>query len=134
MKKRDKYKLINYAIDEYSKKFNYRYERMNISCRSVLKLLDKYKHSTMCEWSYCCYGLYSNCWQEPYFKGNWGMTQKRVDEIIYETVHKLANECRRDSRMACYTDEIGIHMVIVARDLPKYREDYLITFSNKENW
>lgn len=132
MKKKDKYKIINYAINEYGEKFNCVYKRANISPKQVKELLKKYKHSIMCEWSYCCYGLYQNCWQEPFFEGNWGMTQKRVDEIIYNTVHKLFKHCKRDNRVGLFVEDDAVHMVIVARDLPRYRGDYLITFTNKE--
>ena len=132
MKKKDKYKLINYAINEYSDIFKRNYERVNISQKQVKELLKKYKHSAMCEWCYCCYGLYQNCWQEPYFEGNWSMTQKRVDEIIYETVCELLKHCRRDNRVGLYVEDDAVHMVIVARDLPRHCADYLFTFTNKE--
>jgi hypothetical protein len=132
MKKKDKYKLINCAINEYGNIFKHDYERTNISHKYLKELLKKYRHSGMAEWSYCCYGLYQNCWQEPYFEGNWGMTQKRVDEIIYNTVHGLLKRCKRDNRVGLYVEDDAIHMVIVARDLPKYAADYLITFTNKE--
>ena len=58
MKKKDKYKIINYAIKEYSDKFKRDYARANISQKQVKELLKMYKHSGMAEWSYCCYGLY----------------------------------------------------------------------------
>lgn len=131
MKKKKKYQLIKYAIDEYGKEFNYNYKRMDVFHKQVKELLSKYKHSSMCEWSYCCDGLYHNCWQEPFFRGNWGLTQKQVDEIIYETVRRLAKKCRRDSRIACYSDENSVHIVMIARDLPEYRADYLFTFTNE---
>lgn len=44
----------------------------------------------MCEWSYCCYGLYNNCWQEPIEEGFWGLTQKEVDDIIKHTIDSTA--------------------------------------------
>ena len=132
MKKKDKYKLINYAINEYGDNFQHDYKRTNISQKRVKELLKKYKHSIMCEWSYCCYGLYQNCWQDPFYKGNWGMSQKRIDDIIYNTVSELSKHCRRDNRIGYCIKDDEVHMVIVARDLPKHKADYLFTFTNKE--
>ena len=129
MKKKDKYKIINYAINEYSNIFNHSYKRTNISQNYVKELLKKYKHSIMCEWSYCCYGLYQNCWQDPFEEGIWGMTQKRIDEIIYDTVCELLKHCKRDNRIGLCVENNAVHMVIIARDLPDFKSDYLFTFT-----
>lgn len=32
-----------------------------------------------------------NNWQEPYFEGNWGMSQKYVDRFGKETLKKIRN-------------------------------------------
>ena len=129
MKRKDKQKLINYAVNEYSKIFGRDYKPTYINKKRVKQLLKEYIHSSMCEWSYCCYGLYQNCWQEPFFKGNWGMTQKRVNDIILDVLdEKLMKKCRTDGRMFSYEEDGVIHVLIIARDLTK--DDYLITFSN----
>ena len=96
----------------------------------INKLLKQYKHSCMAEWSYCCYGLYQNCWQEPYFEGNWDMSQERVDDVIRYVIDKTAKICRKDSRILYCKDNNEINIVIVARDVCK--NDYLITFTNEE--
>lgn len=134
MKKKDKYKIIRHAVNEYSEIFNCEYKRTNMSKKKVKKLLEQYKHSSMCEWSYCCYGLYQNCWQEPYFEGNWGMTQKQVNETIFETFSELAKNCKRDSRIACCEEDGVINIVIIARDISEFRADFLIVFTNSEDW
>ena len=95
MKKKDKYKIINYAIKEYSDKFKRDYARANISQKQVKELLKMYKHSGMAEWSYCCYGLYQNCWQEPFEEGVWGITQSvwmRLFIILYTNFKSIAKE------------------------------------------
>ena len=132
MKKKDKYKIINYAINEYSNIFKREYKRINISRKQVKDLLKKYKHSGMAEWSYCCYGLYQNCWQDPFEEGIWNLTQKRVDEIIYDTVCELSKHYKRDNRVGLYIEDNAVHMVIIARDLPIFKRDYLITFTNEQ--
>lgn len=132
MKKKDKYKLINYAIANYNKELNSKYTRKRISANKLLRLLDNYKHSSVCEWNYCCYGMYRNCWQEPIYAGNWGWTQESVNYCIRMILNDLRKPIKRDERVAMYEDEIGVHVVIVARDLPQ-KTDYLFTFTNKED-
>ena len=132
MKKKDKYKIINHSIKEYSDIFKREYKRINVSRKQVKDLLKKYKHSGMAEWSYCCYGLYQNCWQDPFEEGIWNLTQKRVDELIYDTVCMLSKQYKRDNRVALYIEDNAVHMVIVARDLPNFKRDYLITFTNEQ--
>ena len=130
MKKKDKYKIFNYAKEQYSKDFNRNYAFKHLSKKELYKLLEKNKHSSMCEWDYCCCGLYCNCWQEPYEEGNWNMTQENVNDFIRHTIDKTAKICRKDSRMLyCETNE-EVNIVIIARDI--FQMDYLITFTNEE--
>ena len=130
MKKKDKYKLFQYAKEQYSKDFKCNYEFKYLSKKALLKLLKEHNDSSMCEWDYCCYGLYQNCWQEPYFEGNWGMSQEKVNEIIKETIKKTAKICKRDNRILyCEVDDV-INIVIIARDVMYC--DFLIAFDNKK--
>ena len=131
MKRKDKQKIINYAVNDYNKKFNFNYKPTYKSKKYIKSLLKEYTHSSMCEWSYCCYGLYKNCWQEPFFEGNWGMTQKTVDNIILSVLTSdLLKKCRTENRMFYYEENDKIHILIVARDL--HSDDYLLTFSKTE--
>ena len=132
MKKKDKYELISLAIKDYSERFNENYQRVNLSQKQLMTLLRQNKHSTMCEWDYCCYGLYRNCWQDLYADGVWDLSQEQVDKIIASIIKDSAKACRRDSRIAMCKDENSIGVVIVLRDLPEHRCDYLITFTNEE--
>ena len=122
MKKKDRYKLLNHAKKDYSEKFNRNYEFKKLSKKALYELLKQYKHSSMCEWSYCCYGLYHNCWQD---------TQKEIDDIIKSTIDLTARICRKDSRILYCENEYGIHVVIIARDVQTM--DYLICFTNRED-
>ena len=131
MKKKEKYKIINYAVNYYREIFKRDYQFKHISLKQVKELLHTYKYSEMCEWSYCCYGLYKNCWQELYYEGNWGMTQKEVDEIIYDTFKDLSKQCRRDNRIVCCEHDGDIYVIIIARDL-WFKADYLFCFTNNE--
>lgn len=128
MKTKERYKLLNYAKEDYSNIFGHKYEFKKLSKKALYKLLRENKHSCMCEWSYCCYGLYQNCWQEPIEEGIWGMTQKDVDKDIKSVIDDTAKICKRDSRILYYENKFGIHVIIIARDVMS--EDYLITFRN----
>lgn len=130
MKTKERYKLLNYAKKNYSEIFNCDYQFKELSKRALHKLLENNKHSVMCEWWYCCYGLYNNCWQEPIEEGCWHNTQKEVDDAIKEAINSTAKICRRDSRILYSEDEHDIHVIIVARDVCKC--DYLICFTNQE--
>lgn len=130
MKKQDRYKLFNYVKKDYSEIFGKNYEFKKLSKRALYKLLQQNKHSSMCEWDYCCFGLYQNCWVEPVEAGCWQNTQKEVDDIIKYTIDSTAKICRKDSRILYCQDEHGIHVIIIARDVCK--TDYLITFTNEE--
>lgn len=128
MKLKDRYKIINHAKRYYSETFNQNYEFKKLSKKALYKLLEENKHSTVTEHCYCCYGLYQSCWCEPFFEGNWGMTQERVDEVIKYIIDKTAKICRRDSRILYCEDEQEVHVIIIARDVMS--EDYLIRFTN----
>ena len=130
MKIQERYKLLNHAKKNYSEIFNCDYQFKKLSKRALYKLLEDNKHSAMCEWWYCCNGLYHNCWQEPIEEGCWDATQKAVDDAIKETITFTAKICRKDSRILYCEDEYGIHIIIVARDV--FKCDYLIFFTNKE--
>lgn len=60
-----------------------------MSKNTLLKLLKEHDYNSMCEWSYCCYGMYQNCWQDPYEEGVDGFTQRRVNDIIKDIIKKL---------------------------------------------
>lgn len=130
MKKKDRYKLLLYAKDQYSKDFNRDYEFKHLSKNTLHKLLKQHKHSCMTAWSYCCCGLYQNCWQEPYFAGNLDIFQERVDNEIRYVIDKTAKICRKDSRILYCESRQEVNVVIVARDI--LENDYLITFTNEE--
>jgi hypothetical protein len=129
MKKKDRYKLISYAIDEYNTKFNSNCKRTNISVNQVKDLLKKYKHSTMVEWYYCCYGLYHNCWQELVAEGNWDMSQESVNDMILFSFEHDKKTINKDRRVAIEHTSDGVNMYIIMRDKGS-RCDSLITFRN----
>lgn len=131
MKKQERYKLLNSAREDYSERFDCDYVFKKLSKRDLYKLLQQNKHSSMCEWFYCCQGLYENCWQELIQVGIWGVTQEDVDYDIKYAIDVTAKACRKDNRILYREDEYGIHVVIIARDVTFNQCDYLITFRNK---
>jgi hypothetical protein len=130
MKKKDRYKLITHAINDYKNIFNINYERKTLSEKDFQELLSKNRHSSMCEWCYCCRGLYNCCWQELWEEGNWDLTQKEVDKVISSVFFDLKKDIKKDKRMAVYATEKGVYVIIIARDLPPFEADYIIYFTN----
>ena len=131
MKKKERYKILNYAKKQYSGEFHRDYQFQHLSKNELLKLLKEHDYSDMCEWSYCCYGMYQNCWQDPYEEGIDGFTQERVNDIIADIIKETAKICRKDKRILCCEHDNGaIDVIIVARDIMYC--DYLITFKNRE--
>ena len=130
MKRQERYKILNYAKDQYSKMFDVDYQFKRFSRKKLHNLLKQHRNSCMCEWDYCCYGLYRNCWQEPYEKGNWGMTQKKVDAKIAGAIDKYAKYYRKDSRILYCDLRSSIDIILVMRDICK--SDFLITFMDEK--
>lgn len=129
MKRKERYKLLNYAKNQYSKTFDIDYQFKTLSKKDLHKLLNQYKHSGMCEWWYCCYGLYENCWQDPYEEGIWDMTQKQVDKSISNIIDEYAKYYRKDNRILYYEEDNVVRVVLIMRDICKC--DFLISFMNK---
>lgn len=132
MKKKERYKLLNYAKNQYNEAFDLDFRFKYLSKKELYKLLETHKHSSMCELDYCCYGLYKNCWQELIGDGIWDLTQERADKIIKDTIDETAKACRKDSRILHCKLDNRIDVIIVMRDICK--RDYLITFTNEEGW
>ena len=131
MKSRERYKLLNYAKKEYSEIFGRNYQFKKLSRRALYTLLENHKCSAMCEWWYCCRGLYDTCWQEPIEEGIWDATRKDVDDAIKHVIDSTARICKKDSRVLYCEDKYGIQVVIIARDILQC--DYLITFTDQES-
>ena len=130
MKRQERYKILNYAKDQYSKTFDVDYQFKRFSRKKLYSLLKQHCNSCMCEWDYCCYGLYRNCWQELYEKGNWGMTQKLVDAKMAGAIDKYAKYYRKDSRILYCDLGSSIDIILVMRDICK--SDFLITFMDEK--
>lgn len=129
MKKQDRLKLLAYAKGQYIEFFGLDYKFKRLSKKDLYNLLKQNKHSSMYEWSYCCYGLCENCWEEIYEEGNWMLSQNEIDKIIKSTIDSTAKICRRDSRILYCEKDNCIYVVIIARDVVK--ADYLICFTNE---
>ena len=130
MKRKDKMTLFNYAKKQYRKAFDLELEFKYMSKRELYNLIKQHSHSIMCEWFYCCNGLYENCWQELYAEGVWHMSQAKVNEAIKSVIDLLATACRRDKRILYCELDNRVDVIIIARDIVK--ADYLITFTNEE--
>lgn len=129
MKKKERYKILNYAKKQYSEEFKIDYQFKRISKSTLLFLLEEYYNaSEMCEWSYCCYGMYTCCWQDLTADGVWNMTQEDVNKSIAATIKNCMKYCKKDNRILYAEREDCVEIVLVMRDI--MAADYLITFKN----
>lgn len=131
MKRKDRYKLLSFVRKQYSDLFEEDYQYVRLSTKELLELLESYDHSSMYEFSYCCYGLYQNCWQDPIEEGVWGLSQAKVNEAIKNTIIETRKMRRKDSRVLYCKSEKYVDVIIVARDIEKM--DYLIRFINEKD-
>lgn len=70
-------------------------------------------------------------WQEPYFKGNWGMTQKYVDDLGKYTLKKIRNFPKSiKNRLFVTQKDDQIRIYFYGRDLLKV--DYWFIFMKKK--
>lgn len=132
MKRKERYKVLNYAKKQYGEEFALDLQFKHLSKRELYALLKKYTHSFMFERSYCCRGLYQCCWQECIGEGNWGLTQEDVNEDIKRVIDETVKACRKDSRILYRKSLNGreIDAIIVMRDVCAM--DWLITFTSVE--
>lgn len=131
MKIKDKQKIIGFAINQYNERLKGHYQRTPLSKKRLLDLVEKYKHPGAAVWCYCCNGLYEDCWEDLFAEGIWGQSQEDVNDLIKWWIQELSKSCKRDNRTAWYEDEYGVHVVIVARDLPKWKKDFLFLFTDE---
>lgn len=131
MKKRDRYKIITYAVNQYRDNFEEDYIPVKLSKKTVRELLKEYNFCAMDEWYFCCYGWKTNCWVEPIEVGNWDMTAEYVTECIVDVVNSCRRVCRRDPRAYIYRRGEMITLCIIMRDRD-FKCDYLITFYNDD--
>ena len=135
MKIKDRYHVINQAIKQYNETFQWvDFKLRKFSKKELFNLLESHTCSSGCMWFYCCDGIWQNCWQDPFFEGNWGCSQKDVDDTIRGIIEDTAKACKKDNRIGWCENEDGVHIVIIARDLLKEKADYFITFTDKQLW
>lgn len=132
MKNQNDVDIITYAKNQYNEIFDMSYECDFKTKEDIVKLLEEYPHSYMCEWHYCCYRLYQNCWQDLTEEGIWGLTQEEVNACILNVfTSELLKKCKNENRMFSCRHNNDVCVLIVTRDLEN-KSDYLICFSKEE--
>lgn len=120
-------------FDKYSEYYDYLNGRIEnkadfdyISCRNayfqVQKIYEEYEKER----------LYHGNWIEPFFKGNWGISQKDVDNIARNTLLGFKKESF-SKKDRCYIGFCGdeIRIYLYGRDL--LGVDYWFIFKRSEN-
>lgn len=130
MKIKEKYKMFNHARREYSRIFDKDYDFTQMSYSELLGLLKSSKQVDYTEYWYCCHGLYSNCWQDPFSEGVWGLTQAGVNALLAEVLKETRKYLKNKYRVLyCKSDDLT-HVILITRDVQLC--DYIITFTNNE--
>ena len=133
MKKKERLQIIHKAIDGYNDNlFGYRiYKPCKLTNRLFDDLLNEFPRVSMVVDSYCCYGLWNCCWQDPVEEGVWGMSQDNVTKSIRATIQGCKKDIIKDGRLFLgYNDEGGPSFIIIMRD--KCQMDYRIYFDKKD--
>lgn len=128
MKKKLAQALVSYFIDEYNKKMERKYKLASISKEQFLQLMSKAESVTICYQNYCCYGMYNMCWFDEYASGIWYMTEDEVREMAISVFEGRIDELDTDRRIVACEDEYGTHILLIGRDVKKYKMDTFIDF------
>ena len=131
MKIKEKYRLFNHARREYSKKFSQNYEFTQMSYKELVNLLQSNRHTSYCEYWYCCHGLYHNCWIDPFSEGIWEFSQEDVNILLKGVLKTARKYLKNKYRLLCCNDSDGTHVILIMRDV--HRCDYIITFTTNTN-
>lgn len=129
MKKKDKYKIINYAVNDFNETFGTNVTRHKYSKKYIDELFKKYKYWSMVEASYCCYGWKNDCWQDIVQEGVWNFTIDSARKYIKDTIidkRKLLLKC---NRLYIEEKEGLIDILITLRDT-EHKQDLRIYASN----
>lgn len=126
MKKKLRQALVSYFVNDYNTQLELRYKLMDISIERFQQMMVEAERVSICYYNYCCRGMYHCCWFDEYTHQIWGLTEDRVRELVLSVFKEHAEEFNRNERIACCEDEYGIHIVMVARDVKKYKMDILI--------
>lgn len=78
----------------------------------LLKLLKEHDYNSMCEWSYCCYGMYTCCWQELTADGVWEMTQENVNKSIAATIKDCMKYCKKIAEFYMQNRKIALKLCL----------------------
>lgn len=111
--------LVNQIKKNYSKCFNHKYRFKEISEKTLYNLANKSKNFTICQWWYCCYGLYKSCWQD--------LIEKDKFKFIIDSTAEVR---KKNNRILYYADKSNVYIIIIARDILQC--DYLFQFEKEE--
>lgn len=116
------WKTIAKGYDENFKYSEEEHTREELKA-AYLKVMDEYQ-------KYEPYRIQKLTWQEPYFKGNWGISQKSVDGIsrcFIEDFKKIP--VKKDGRVFMARENDRLDIYIYARDVMKV--DYWFIFKKR---
>ena len=124
--------LVKHAVDDYNQQFEAKYKIKEASMNQLIEWIEQYDGAAIAYWSYCCRGMFANCWIDEYSKGTWGMKKEDVVSLIIGAFEEREKQFNREHRIAIYESEDAISILLIGRDLKKYKKDCIILLYNEE--
>lgn len=105
----------NMYIDyEYKGKDSFKYSKKQHTKEELKQAYDKIKKAYK---EYESERILFCNWQEPYFKGNWGMTQLKVDRIAKNTLKEFKRYNNQKDRVYISIKKDEIRIFLYSRDI-----------------
>ena len=119
---------------KYQERFHARdFVHMRLKCTRLRNLLKVYgcKAVKFVEEHYCCYGPEQSCWEDPYWKGLWRMSERKVRRYLFDTIREIRPYLQDPERVFKFKTDDLLHIYIVLRDT-EYKYDLWIQIEQKK--
>ena len=119
---------------KYQERFHARdFVHMRLKCTRLRNLLKVYgcKAVKFVEEYYCCYGPEQYCWEDPYWKGLWNMSERKVRRCLFDTIREIRPYLQDPERVFKFKTDDLLHIYIVLRDTD-YKYDLWIQIEQKK--
>ena len=104
---------------EYQERFHaHDFVHMRLKCTRWRNLLKVYgcKSVAYVEEHYCCYGPEQSCWEAPYWKGLWNMSERKVRRFLFEIIREKRPYLQDPERVFKFKTDNVLHIYIFLRD------------------
>lgn len=98
---------------EYQERFHaHDFVHMRLKCTRGRNLLKVYgcKSVAYVEEHYCCYGPEQSCWEAPYWKGLWNMSERKVRRFLFEIIREKRPYLQDPERVFKFKTDNVLHI------------------------